>query len=317
MDYEEALMVKASWYYYFENLTQQQVANQMGLTRMRVMKLLDTARQSGIIQFRLRQDGEKRMLLERKLMSEYELSDAFVVPAAVDPTLTNAGVAEAASLYISERLSDSSTINIGYGDTPSRILNNLATIAEKPLNCISLTGGVSYYLPDTRSTVFNAKLYLIPSPLMTSSKEMAEALRNEDSIRELSRMIDVAQMSVVGIGAMHESATIFKTGMLSANDFLYLRMQGAVGDVLSHFIDKNGTLLNTTMEERLISTPLEKLKELKNVIGVAAGDHKVDAIRAALNGRYLDVLVTDDRTAAQLVTATDAENNGTKHRMEG
>lgn len=301
MDYEETLMIKASWYYYFENLTQQQVANQMGLTRMRVMKLLDTARRSGIIQFRLRQDGEKRMLLERALMSAFGLNDAFVVPAAVDPGLVNAGVAEAASLYISERLTDSSTINIGYGDTPSRILNNLATIAEKPINCISLTGGVSYYLPDTRSTVFNAKLYLIPAPLMTSSKEMAEALRQEVSITELNRMIAVAQMSVVGIGAMHESATIFKTGMLSANDFLYLKMQGAVGDVLSHFIDKDGNLLNTMMEERLISTPLEKLKSLKNVIGVAAGDNKVDAIRAALRGRYLDVLITDDKTAEKLL----------------
>ena len=305
MDYEESLMIKAAWYYYFEEMTQQRVAELMGISRMRVIKLLEKSRQTGIIQFRLRKDGENRMLLERRLMSEFGLKDAFVVPAAMDRAMVNAGVAEAASMYISERLTENTLINIGYGDTPSRILNNLATLAEQPLTCISLTGGGSCYLPDTRSNVFNAKLHLIPAPLLTSSREMAEALRNEASVMELSRMIALAQMTVVGIGAMRESATIFKSGILNNNDFLYLSMQGAVGDLLSHFIDKEGNLLKTPLEERLISTPLDTLKKLKNVIGVAAGDSKVEAIHAALRGQYLDVLITDDRTAGKLLQAPD------------
>jgi DNA-binding transcriptional regulator LsrR (DeoR family) len=241
------------------------------------------------------------MKLERGLMDEYGLKDAFIVPSSQNKSQTNAGIAEAASMYISERLTEHSLINMGYGDTPSRILNNLATLAERPITCVSLTGGVSYYLPDTRSNVFNAKLHLIPTPLLASSKEMADAMRQEASVMEVSRMISLAQLTVVGIGAMHESATIFKTGILNRNDFLYLQMQGAVGDLLSHFIDRDGRLIETPLEGRLISTSLDKLKELQNVIGVAAGDVKVDAIRAALRGGYLDVLITDDRTATQLL----------------
>ena len=205
-------------------------------------------------------------------------------------------------MYITERLTESSFINIGYGDTPNRVLNNLATMAERPITCVSLTGGVSYYLPDTRSNVFNAKLHLIPTPLLASSKEMAAAMRHEASVTEISRMISLAQLTVVGIGAMHESATIFKSGILNRNDFLYLQMQGAVGDLLSHFIDRDGKLIETPLEERLISTSLNKLKALQNVIGVAAGDVKVNAIRAALRGGYLDVLITDDNTAEKLLT---------------
>lgn len=301
MDYEEMLMTKAAWYYYFEGVTQQKVADLMGISRMRVIKLLDKARQTGIIQFKLRKDGERRMQLERALMEAYGLKDAFIVPAAISKSQVNAIIAEAASMYISERLTANSVINIGYGDTPSRILNNLATLAESTLTCVSLTGGVSYYLPDTRSNVFNAKLHLIPAPLLASSKEMAEAMRQEASVMEISRMISLSQLSVIGIGAMHESATIFKTGILNHNDYLYLHMQGAAGDLLSHFIDREGQLLDTPLEDRLISTPLPTLKSLQNVIGVAAGDSKVEAIRAALRGKYLDVLITDDRTAARLM----------------
>jgi len=303
MDYEEMLMTRAAWYYYFEGITQQRVAELMGISRMRVIKLLEKARQTSIIQFHLRKDGESRMRWEKSLIHEYGLTDAFVVPAAVNQVNANAGIAEAASMYIREHLHEGSCINIGYGDTPSRILNNLATLVEQPLSCVSLTGGVSYYLPDTRSNVFNAKLHLIPTPLLASSKEMAEAMRNEASVLEISRMSSFAQLSVVGIGAMHESATIFKTGVLNHNDFVYLGMQGAVGDLLSHFIDRDGVLIETPLEERLISTPLSTLKSLKNVIGVATGDSKVEAIRAALRGQYLDVLITDDRTAGRLVTS--------------
>lgn len=307
MDYEESLMIKISWYYYFENMTQQSVADTLGISRMRVIKLLEKARQTGIIQFRLRKDGETRMKLERGLMEEYKLQDAFIVPSSLSKGQVNAGIAEAASMYITERLTENSFINMGYGDTPSRILNNLATMAERPITCVSLTGGVSYYLPDTRSNVFNAKLHLIPTPLLASSKEMADAMRHEASVTEISRMISLAQLTVVGIGAMHESATIFKSGILNRNDFLYLQMQGAVGDLLSHFIDRDGNLIDTPLEGRLISTSLNKLKALQNVIGVAAGDVKVSAIRAALRGGYLDVLITDDNTAAKLLGKDTAE----------
>ncbi len=300
MNYEESLMIKTSWYYYFENMTQQQIADVLGITRLRVIKLLDKARETGIIQFKLRQDGVERIALEKTLMERYGLKDVFVVPAMPGRTDVNENIAKAAAMYVRDRLSENSFINIGYGDTPSRVLNNLATMAQDPISCVSLTGGVNYYLPDTRSNVFNAKLYLMPAPLLASSKEMAEAMRQEASVLEITRMVRLASVSVIGIGPMHESATIIKSGILSKNDFLYLSMKGAVGDVLSHFIDKNGDLLESPVEDRLISTPLVTLRELKNVIGVAAGENKIEAIRATLRGKYLDVLITDEPTAASL-----------------
>ena len=300
MNYEESLMIKTSWYYYFENLTQQQIADVLGVSRLRVIKLLEKARETGIIQFKLRQDGVDRIQLEKTLMERYGLKDVFVVPAMPGRTEINENIAKAAAMYVRDRLSENSFINIGYGDTPSRVLNNLATMAQEPISCVSLTGGVNYYLPDTRSNVFNAKLYLMPAPLLASSKDMADAMRQEASVMEISRMVRLASVSVIGIGPMHETATIIKSGILSRNDFLYLSMKGAVGDVLSHFINKDGELVESPVEDRLISTSLTTLRELKNVIGVAAGEAKVEAIRATLRGKYLDVLITDEPTAAIL-----------------
>ena len=240
------------------------------------------------------------MQVERELAAAYGLKDVFVVPSVPDGDL-NETIAKAAAMYISGRLTDNCFINMGYGDTPSRVLNNLATMTERPISCVSLTGGVNYYLPNTRSNIFNIKLYLIPAPLLASTKEMVTAMRNEESVMEISRMVKLSSMTVVGIGGMQDDATILRSNILTKNDFLYLEMQGAVGDVLSHFLDKDGNPVETDIEDRLISTPLATLKELENVIGVAAGSHKVDAIRAVLRGKYLDVLITDEATALQLL----------------
>lgn len=307
MDYEEALMAKAAWYYYFQNMTQQQISDRIGISRIRVIRLLERARQTGMIQFSLRRGNEERLVIEKRLMETYGLEDVFVIPGPADPSQINANIAEAASMYITERLHEGSVINIGYGDTPSRVLNNLATMAETTITCVSLTGGVSYYLPNARSNVFNAKLHLIPAPLLASSREMAEVIRQESSVKEISRMISLAQLTVVGIGSMDSGATIFNSGILNQNDLLYLSMQGAKGDVLSHFLDENGQLIHSPIEERLIATSMQELSELHHVIGVAAGLVKVDAIRSVLRGGILDTLITDTETAEAILAVGSAE----------
>ena len=302
MNYEESLMVKCAWYYYFENMTQQAIADRLSISRMRVIKLLENARQTGVIQFRLRSDGVGMVQQSRDLIHKYHLKDVFLIPEiSEDDSHPNESIARAGAMYIADRLGENACINVGYGDTLSRTLNHLATMVQTPVTCISLTGGVSYYLPNTRSNVFNARLYLMPAPLLASSPEMAAAMREESSVREIVRMAELSSFTLVGIGAMHDSATIVKSGTLSHNDLFYLKMNNAVGDVLCHFLDKDGNLIHTPIEDRLIATSLDQLKAMPNVIGLAAGASKIEAIRAALRGGYLDILITDEPTANLLL----------------
>lgn len=299
--YEDALMVKAVWYYYFENMTQQAIADRLSISRMRVIKLLDAARQSGVIQFRLRSDSIGMMQQSRELMQKYHLKDVFIIPEAEQESQLNESIARAGAMYVADRLGDNACINVGYGDTLSRTLNHLATMVQTPVTCVSLTGGVSYYLPNARSNIFNARLYLMPAPLIASSHEMAAAMRAETSVSDIIRMAELSSFTLVGIGAMHETATIVRSGVISQNEMLRLKMSGSVGDVLCHFVDEYGALVPSDIEDRLISTPLEQLRSMDNVVGLAAGTQKVEAIRAVLRGGYLDVLITDEPTAALLL----------------
>ena len=305
--YEDKLLTKVAWYYYIEGYTQQEIGEYLSIPRLRVNRLLDKARKAGIIQFSVREGDSKRMIVERELITQFGLKDAFVVPSPLNEQDINESVAQAAAMYIHERLEKTGYINMGYGDTSSRILNHLANICEFPVNVVSLTGGVNYYLPNTRSSIFNAKLYLTPAPLLMASEGIVKAMEQEPSVRQIRHMATLAQMSIVGIGGVDSNATLLTNGTLNHSDVLLLSMQGAVGDMLCHFIDKDGNVIQSSLERRLMSTSLEQLKEMNNSIGVAGGNTKAEAILAALKGKYLDVLITDETTASNVLRLKNQE----------
>lgn len=296
-----ALATKAAWYYYMEDSTQAQIAEVMGISRAKVIRLLEEARAQGIVQFSFRKNDSQRVFAEQLLIDRFGLKDAFVVPTPLDSSAINQSIAQGAAHYVSDHLREDGYLNIGYGDTVSRMLGFLAKNREESLNVVSLTGGVSYYLPSVGTTAYSMHLFLTPSPLVVSSRQVRDALLDEKSLQDVSTMTEYADMSVVGIGAAVEGATVLRNGILNEGELTVLKMQGAVGDVLNHFMDKDGNLIQTEIEDRVISTDLDKLRQLKNVVGVAGGKDKVTAIKAVLNGGYLNVLITDSDTAAELL----------------
>ena len=296
-----ALATKAAWYYYMEDNTQAQIAEVMGVSRAKVIRLLEEARAQGIVQFSFRKNDSQRVSAEQLLIDRFGLKDAFVVPTPLDSSAINQSIAQGAAHYVSDHLREDGYLNIGYGDTVSRMLGFLAKNREESLNVVSLTGGVSYYLPSVGTTAYSMHLFLTPSPLVVSSRQVRDALLDEKSLQDVSTMTEYADMSVVGIGAAVEGATVLRNGILNEGELAVLKMQGAVGDVLNHFMDKDGNLIQTEIEDRVISTDLDKLRQLKNVVGVAGGKDKVSAIKAVLNGGYLNVLITDSDTAAELL----------------
>lgn len=293
-------MAKIAWYYYIDNLTQQQIADLVGIPRLRVIKLLDRARQSGIIQFKI-SENKSHIYMENTIARQFGLKDVFIVPSASGMKNRNEALAQAAAIYIANRLPDNAFINMGYGDTTCRILNHLANNSSTRLSVVSLTGGVNYYLPNTLTNVFNARLYLTPAPFVMSTKEMVEAINNEPAVREIAEMVPLSAMTIIGIGGIDENATTVLTGMVSPKDLRYLSMQGAVGDVLCHFLDVNGNQVESPLDDRLITTSLETLSKQNNVIGVAGGENKVNAIIGALNANVLDILITDQDTAELII----------------
>src|SRR3989304_8586068 len=255
---EDNLMFKVIWYYYFDNMTQQQISDKIGISRMNVIKLLNKGRNQGIVQFKIKTDGEKRMKVEHALMDKYKLNNVFVIPSSY--TGKNESVAMAAAQYIQSNVKPNYYINFGYGDTISLVVRHLINILDINVSLVSMTGGVSYYVSYIIAGVHKSEytgqtpgIYLIPSPLIASTPEIAQQFLSDESVKSIINMNKLAYMSIVGIGAVLETATIFRDNKISHNEMTLLKMNGAVGDILSQFYDKNGKVINCELHNRLIN----------------------------------------------------------------
>ncbi|MBF8983869.1 sugar-binding transcriptional regulator [Lutibacter sp. B2] len=305
--YENNLIYKVTWFYYMDNMTQKEIAEHLGISRMKVVKLLNQSKNDGIVKFKINHDAKACISLERALIEKFHLDDIFIVPST--PDNVNDNIAKGAAQYIEEKVESNTFINIGYGDTISRTINHLIYSLEKPISLVTLSGGVSYYISSIvsdahkkASTSITPNIHILPAPLLASSEEIANIFLNEECVKSIMNMSELASMSIVGIGCVSDSATIFKYNIANDSDRILLKMQGAVGDILSQFYDKNGKIIQSDLHKKLISIKLDTLKSSSKTIGVAGGKEKVQAIYSALAGGYLNVLITDEDTASSLLT---------------
>ena len=115
----------------------------------------------------------------------------------------------------------------------------------------------------------------------------------------LARRADVA---LVGIGAPSpEVYSLLRAGYLDQEELAQLRGQGVVGDICARHYDAHGHMLDIELNRRIVGIELEALHNIEQVIGVAGGEAKAEAILGALRGGHVNVLVTDDVTAKKVL----------------
>ena len=305
LDNDRELMNKVVWCYYMEDMTQQSIANHLSISRMRVIRLLERARTEKLIRFTLREDAFQQMEAQNKLMEHYGLQYVILVPSVSEDI--NLTVAKAAAMYLGERMGDGDFINVGFGDTATKTLNNLYIPDNMSISLVSLSGGVKHYT--IAPGVSKANLYIVPAPFIASTPEVAAAIQKEPSVKDVVNLASLAKFTVVGVGGVSENATVVKEGNMSTTDLLKLRAESAVGDILGYFLNKEGQVLKCHVHSRLISTAPDRLKEFPNVIAVAGGTEKAEAIDAVLKTGCIDILITDEDTGKAILELPTPSGN--------
>jgi lsr operon transcriptional repressor len=300
------LQVRVAWYYYKAKMTQEQIANRLGLSRARVIKFLDQCRNEGIVSFHVTSPFANCLEIEKQVIDQWKLRDAFIVPA-VDPQMINRNLGAAGAQYIERHLAkDETLLGFGWGNTVSLALKHLSLVDHKRVSMVTLSGGTTAYFQNTYREEtnplfkFNSRFHIVPSPLLLSSPSSCRLILEEPEVARIMQMAQLANIAVVGIGSMSANATFTQFGYVTPQELEILKKQGGVGDILGQFYDKDGNRLDVDFHNRLVAVSLERLKSMQHVIGVAGGAHKVDAIKGALRGGYIHSLITDEKTALEL-----------------
>ena len=307
IDNYQELQIRAAWYYYKAEMTQEEIAHRLGINRARVIKILDQCRREGIVSFHINGPFANCLELEKQLTERYQLRDALIVPE-IDPPMINKNLGAAGAQYIELNLGKEETLlGFGWGNTVSLTLKHLSLWGHKEVSLITLSGGITAYLQNTYREEtnplfkFNSRFHIIPAPLLVSSADTCRSILSEPEVANIMQIAKLANIAVVGIGPMSSNATFTQFGYITPQELEILQKQGGVGDILGQFYDKDGQRLQVNFHNRLISVSLEDLKNMQHVVGIAGGEYKAEAIKGALRGGYLHSLITDENTALKLL----------------
>ncbi len=294
-------ITRAAWLYYNDGLTQNRIADMLGISRIKVSRLLEKGRQSGLIELRINSPYDGCINLQQELISAFGLADARVVPDAPDlPVPPRIG--RAAASFLMQKLEPNDLLGVGWGEASSITVRYMAPVFPKSnISVVSLTGGVSAYIGDTFLYGPRGNAHLIPTPLKVSTPELAEMLRREPYVRHVLDIAATARMALIGVGAVASSATLVRYGYCSQAEIELFARRGAVGDILGYFYDENGQILDLDLHRHVVALRPEELRKIPNVAAAAAGTAKVDSILGLLRGKLANILITDEPTARELL----------------
>lgn len=312
-DIKEDLITKVAWFYYKEKLTQQDISARVNISRQKVQRFLEKARDLEIVRFQVKNPYANLLSIESELIEKYSLKDSVVVPYLSDgESLLRKSFAKAGASYLERIISqyNNSIIGLGWGNTTAYLADYFDSLPIKTkVEVVSLIGNLMtnvamnpYIIAERIANKLDAPFYNIWAPAITQSKERAEIFKSEPWINCVLQKASKANIILFSVGEVSPSASLFKMGYLSSDELKRLREKGAVGDILSRFFNAQGDLVDDEIHERVISIPIDKLRDRgKIVIGIAGGPLKLNAIQGALNGKYINVLITDEETAQKLL----------------
>ncbi len=312
----ERLLVKVSRFYYEHELTQSQISERLRLSRQKVQRLLKEAHQAGIVQITIRPVIGAFPELERKLEDRFGLQESVVIETTdfYDQFVVAREVGVGAADYLRRVVQSQDSLVISWGGSLLGLVNALSGGSRRAdldgIRVIQGLGGLgdpnkevhAADLTRRLAQVFRGEAVLLPTPAVAGTRKARDTYIEDPFVSNVLEQAKSANLAVMGIGAPRLDSILMREGrIVTEQDLETLKNNGAVGDINLRFFDENGKLVQSNFDRRVIGLTLDEIKRIERVIGVAGGAAKVSAIRGALAGRLVDVLVTDQITAQQVL----------------
>lgn len=303
--------MKAAELFYYEDKTQGEIAALLSITRWKVGRLLQDARDRGIVRIEIVHPSARRVPLERALVERFGLKDAVVVPSLGEPdgAPLRARVAKAAAEYLGAMRPVPHILGVSWGRTMYEVATHARGEWAHGIAVVQVNGGVSRSAHGSAAVDTAVMLarkgggsaMLLPSPAILERAETKRAIEADRTVRlvlETARRADTFLFSagIADADSVHE-----ESGYLSAAQLEQLRARGAVGDVLGRFVDATGTPADAELDARTVGIGLSELRAAQNAIAVISGAAKHAISRTVASTGLCTVLVTDELTAEHLV----------------
>ena len=302
---DHELLARIAHRSYIDGRTQEEIAQEFGLSRPKVQRLLERARQSGVVDIHIEAPPGLNLDLESQLVETFRLSAAIVSPGRAEPDAQREAVARSAARFLERRLIDGMVVAVGHGRDTGEVPRFFRPTQRLDVVFASAMGGSPRVdNPTNPNEICTAladrcggRAEGLYAPAYVENAEMRDRLFREEAVAHTLGTAARADIALVGIGGTDDGCTMVRSGCLSLDEIARLREAGAVGDVLGNYVDVRGTLIVAPHSQRLIALSIDELLRIGTVVAVASEREKPLAILGALRAGVIDVLIVDEGNA--------------------
>ena len=308
------LLTKVSKLYYEEGLLQDEIVARLNLSRSKVSRLLQQARDEGIVRITVLEPAGVYADLENSLENRYRLQEAIVVeahqPDSQDVVSREIGIA--AARFLARNIQPNDTVGISWGSTLNEMVEHLEPMSLPNVQVVQIIGGLGRPESEIHATDLcrrmahrlGCMMTLLPAPGIVDDQITRKVYLSDSHVQRAINQFPAIREAYVGIGSPDPDSVVMRDGyILSQDEMEQLLSKGAVGDIALRYFDAYGLPVRSEIDQRVIGMDLEELSRVERVIGVTGGPQKTAAILGALRGRLIDVLITDHVTALRLLEA--------------
>lgn len=305
------LLAQIASMYYEQDMTQNEIAEQLGLSRVKVYRLLQEARQANVVQITIQFPLMRDNALEDQLKTTFSLKDALVLRISGQSEVrTLQQLGQLGARYLENKLRHSTTMAICLGRSTYEVIQAISPDFQANVQVAQAIGNMPGLYREYDSSALAAQLarklggevMYLSSPLMADTREAAHVIRSQRDIERTLHIARSADVALIGIGNLApETSGFVRAGFLSLDDLPALKTNGAVGDIAWRIIQESGELYECDFNHRVIGITLDELREIPTTIAVASGIDKAHAMLGALRTGAIDVLCTDSKAAQQVL----------------
>lgn len=314
---DDQALVQVARRYYLGGRSQQQIADELSLSRSNVSRMLSAAVERGIVEFKIHDPSGRDSGLEQRLQETFGLREARVAvwadTASRDDPLTRVGPLAAELLL--ETAADGVRLALSWGQALQAMVWTITATRHYPVELVQLVGGLASIdneisgqelVRELASRLGATRYHYLHAPAVLSSRQAHDALLTETSVAKTLEAACRADVAFVGIGSPDHGSSARVLEAVSGPRGAALRsfwVQKPVGDVALRYFDVHGEPVRGKVDQQIIGVSIEDLRRIPTVVGVASGHVKVRAVLGALRGRIVDVLVCDEGLARSVLEA--------------
>lgn len=311
------LIEKVVWLHYREDKNHSEISKKLGISRFKVARILDEAKEKNIIKVEVYLSDESTIKMQRILEERFSLSEVIIINTFENDNQLKMKLGEACAEYFLRVVSSNMKIGVGFSTTINSMIDYLPEIRSENCQIIQIIGGFNSdnyrsgsidATPMSLAKKINAHLFNISAPIIVNYPDVKKAILEEPIVKTEFEKFKNLDIVFVGLGGINKDCTLCQMGVVDININDQLISRGAVGDINARFFDINGNPVLSDIDDRIIGMDLQTLSDTNRVVGVSGGVDKHNAILGALNGSYIDVLITDSVTARYLIDHKNRSN---------